>query len=155
MCLAASFRGGGGHPRSKRAPPGSLPQNCTQHLSPTLSELQLGLWASVLYLDVYHASVSKVCLKVLLLHFVPFQPNRRFGRDTTLGQQGACRLCYGSCSVPRHPHSSGSSSRLPPSPQVTRPSRALEDGLVAADLSPCSPSFLRLSSGSLGRNVLK
>ena len=113
----------------------------------------------MLYLDVYHASVSKVCLRCCFFALCHF--------DLTDGLAGTLLWDSGepvsfvkeAAQSPGirvgqdHPAMQPSASVSPGYASIQ--GVTLEDGVVAADLSHCFPSFLRLSSGSLGQNVLK
>ena len=58
------------------APPSSFPGTVLS----TSASFAPPLWAPVLYLDLFCAWLSKMCLKQLLLHFVPFQLMETFTR---------------------------------------------------------------------------
>ena len=92
VCFAVSelFKRQHAPQAARVAPPSSFPRNYMKH--PSCHSFELCLWASVIYLDLFCASVSKMCLKVTDASLYAILAYEQFHRNALISDSGRNRI---------------------------------------------------------------
>ena len=89
ICFAAGLIEAVHAQAARVAPTEPLPGSCTQHLSSKPLQLCRVFGASVLYLDLFHASVHKMCPMVIASSLDAILAYERLHRNALLPDSGA------------------------------------------------------------------